>query len=195
MALRYKGKEGAAAFVYFGDGATSRGDWHEGVNFATVQKLPVLYVCNNNQYAYSTPLELQMACRDVADKAPAYGMPAEIVDGNDVLAVHAATERALAHIRSGKGPYMLECKTFRMTGHSAHDGAHYVPPELFEEWTKRDPIPRLETRMIEEGWADRAEIDAIRTSILKEIDEGVAWAERSPLPDPATLLDGVYENE
>ncbi|HEY1337768.1 MAG TPA: thiamine pyrophosphate-dependent dehydrogenase E1 component subunit alpha [Bryobacteraceae bacterium] len=194
LAMRYQGKT-SICFAYFGDGATSRGDWHEGVNFAAVQKLPVVLICNNNQYAYSTPLNLQMACANVADRGPAYNIPSEIVDGNDVLAVYEATARAAAHARAGNGPYLLECKTFRMTGHSAHDGAHYVPPELFEEWTKRDPIPRLETRMIEEGWADRAEIDAIRTSILKEIDEGVAWAERSPLPDPATLLDGVYENE
>lgn len=194
LALRYQGKDGVA-FTYFGDGATSRGDWHEGVNFATVQKLPVLYICNNNQYAYSTPLELQMACANVADKAPAYAMAAEIVDGNDVLAVHGATRRALAHIRAGKGPYLLECKTFRMTGHSAHDAAHYVPKELFEKWAKLDPIPRLEATMLAQGWADRTEIDQIRQRVLAEVDEAVEWAEKSPWPDPATLLDGVYETE
>ena len=108
MALKYLGRKGAVAFSYFGDGATSRGDWHEGVNLATVQKAPVLFICNNNQYAYSTPLNLQMACANVADRGPAYNMPAEIVDGNDVLAVHTATERALAHVRAGSGPYLLE---------------------------------------------------------------------------------------
>ena len=128
LAMRYRGTNGVA-FSYFGDGATSRGDWHEGVNFATVQKLPVIFICNNNQYAYSTPLSAQMACANVADRGAAYNMPAEIVDGNDVLAVHAATQRALAHARSGGGPYLLECKTFRMTGHSAHDAAHYVPKD------------------------------------------------------------------
>jgi TPP-dependent pyruvate/acetoin dehydrogenase alpha subunit len=194
MALRYKGIEGVA-FSYFGDGATSRGDWHEGVNFATVQKLPVLYICNNNQYAYSTPLELQMACKDVADKAISYAMPAEIVDGNDVLAVHAATVRALAHIRAGKGPYFLECKTFRMTGHSAHDGAHYVPKELFEKWAKLDPITRLEAVMLAEGWAGQEEIDQLHARIVAEVDEAVAWAENSPWPDPATLLEDVYETQ
>src|SRR6201999_998377 len=95
LALRYQGKKGVA-FSYFGDGATSRGDWHEGVNFAAVQRLPVIFICNNNQYAYSTPLSAQMACANVADRGAAYNMPAEIVDGNDVLAVHAATTRALA---------------------------------------------------------------------------------------------------
>jgi pyruvate dehydrogenase E1 component alpha subunit len=194
LALRYMGKNGVV-FSYFGDGATSRGDWHEGVNFATVQKLPVVFVCNNNQYAYSTPLELQMACANVADRGPAYGMPAEIVDGNDVLAVYEATGRAVAHARSGGGPYMIECKTFRMTGHSAHDGAHYVPKALFDKWSKLDPITRLESRMIAEGWAERDELERIHDAIRKEVDEAVAWAERSPFPDPSTLLDGVYESE
>src|SRR5215831_2486307 len=104
LALRYQGSS-AIVLSYFGDGATSRGDWHEGVNFAAVQKLPVVFICNNNQYAYSTPLHLQMACANIADRGPAYGMPAEIVDGNDVLAVHAATARALAHAGAGLGPY------------------------------------------------------------------------------------------
>ena len=193
MALRYQGKDGVA-FWYFGDGSTSRGDWHEGVNMATVQKLPVVFICNNNQYAYSTPLSGQMACANVADKAAAYNMPAEIVDGNDVLAVHAATRRALAHARAAKGPYLLECKTFRMTGHSAHDAAHYVPKELFDEWGKQDPIVRLEAKMIAKGWAGQDDIDAVHAGIRKEVDEAVAWAEKSPYPDPATLLDGVYEN-
>jgi len=192
LGLRYQGRKGVA-FSYFGDGATSRGDWHEGVNFATVQKLPVLYVCNNNQYAYSTPLNLQMACANVADKAPAYNMPAEIVDGNDVLAVLAATRRGLAHARSGQGPYMLECKTFRMTGHSAHDAAHYVPKSLFDEWGKLDPIIRLEAKMIENGWAAQSAIDELHAGVLKEVDEAVAWAEKSPYPDPSSLLDDVYE--
>jgi len=193
LALRYLGKKGVA-FVYFGDGATSRGDWHEGVNFATVQKLPIVYVCNNNQYAYSTPLSAQMACANVADRGAAYNMPAEIVDGNDVLAVHAATSRALTHARSGGGPYLLECKTFRMTGHSAHDGAHYVPKELFEEWARLDPIVRLQNRMLAEGWADQKLLDELHAGILREVDEAVEWAEKSPYPDPATLLDDVYES-
>jgi pyruvate dehydrogenase E1 component alpha subunit len=121
-------------------------------------------------------------------------MPAEIVDGNDVFAVYEATERALAHIRAGRGPYLIECKTFRMTGHSAHDGAHYVPKELFEEWKRRDPIARLEQQMLENGWAERAELEAGRAAILREIDEAVAWAEAQPHPDPSTLEDGVYES-
>src|SRR5205814_3478760 len=124
-----------------------------------------------NQYAYSTPLSLQMACANVADRGPAYNMPAEIVDGNDVLAVHEATQRALAHARAGKGPYLLECKTFRMTGHSAGDAAKYVPKGLFDEWGKLDPIVRLEARMAEEGLADRVELEALHSGVRKEVDE------------------------
>jgi len=193
LAMRYQGTNGVA-FSYFGDGSTSRGDWHEGVNFASVQKLPVVFICNNNQYAYSTPLNLQMACAHVADRGPAYNMPAEIVDGNDVLAVYHATLRATAHARSGNGPYLLECKTFRMTGHSAHDAAHYVPKDLFEEWGKLDPIVRLEKRMLDESWSTQDELDQSHAAITREVDDAVAWAEQSPYPDAATLLDGVYEN-
>jgi pyruvate dehydrogenase E1 component alpha subunit len=134
-----------------------------------------------------------MACTNVADRGPAYNMPAEMVDGNDVLLVHEATRRAVEHARSGKGPYLLECKTFRMTGHSAHDAAHYVPKGLFDEWGKLDPITRLETRMVKEGWADRAELDERHASVRQEVDDAVAWADASPFPDPATLLDDVYE--
>jgi TPP-dependent pyruvate/acetoin dehydrogenase alpha subunit len=112
-----------------------------------------------------------------------------------VLAVYDATKRAVAHARAGEGPYLLECKTFRMTGHSAHDAAHYVPKDLFEEWGKQDPIIRLEARMVREGWADRAELDERRAAVRREVDEAVAWADASPLPDPATLLDDVYESQ
>ena len=193
LALRYQGKPNIA-FCYFGDGATSRGDWHEGLNFASVQRLPIVFICNNNQYAYSTPVTKQMACANVADRGPSYNIPSEIVDGNDVLAVHEAGKRAVEHARTGKGPYLLECKTFRMTGHSAHDAADYVPKNLWDEWGKLDPIVRLETRMLDKGWTTQPELEELRARIRTEVDEAVAWAERSPLPDPSTLLDDVYES-
>jgi TPP-dependent pyruvate/acetoin dehydrogenase alpha subunit len=194
LAFKYKG-EPNVAFCFFGDGATSRGDWHEGVNFAAVQRLPLVLICNNNQYAYSTPLSKQMAIANVADRAPAYGIPAEIVDGNDALAVHEAGRRAVEHARAGRGPYLIECKTFRMTGHSAHDMAHYVPKGLFEEWGKLDPIVRLEKRMLDESWALQGEIDEVHAAITREVDDAVAWAEQSPFPGADTLLDDVYENQ
>lgn len=193
MALRYKGSSNIA-FNYFGDGATSRGDWHEGLNLAAVQKAPVVFICNNNQYAYSTPLDKQMACPDVADRGHGYGIPAEIVDGNDALAVHDAARRAAAHARSGAGPYLIECKTFRMTGHSAHDGGDYVPKHLWDEWAAKDPIQRLERRMLENGHTSRAELDEMYANIRHDVDEAVAWADASPYPDPSTLTDGVYDS-
>ncbi len=194
LALKYLGRKNVA-MCWFGEGSTSLGHWHEGMNFASVKKLPVVWICNNNQYAYSTPMAAQMACANVADRGPSYNIPAEIVDGNDVLAVHEAARRALDHARAGGGPYLLECKTFRMTGHSAHDAAHYVPPGLFDEWSKLDPIERLEARMLAEGWASPEEIAAARAAVSKEVDEAVAFAEASPYPDPATLTEGVYESE
>src|SRR5216110_3225831 len=188
LAFKYKGTR-HAAFCFFGDGATSRGEWHEGVNFAAVQKLPLVLICNNNQYAYSTPLSKQMACANVADRGPAYGIPAEIVDGNDVFAVHEAGKRAVEHARAGLGPYLIECKTFRMTGHSAHDGGDYVPKHLWEEWGAKDPIRRLERLMVENQWADAGDFDRMHAEITREIDQAVEWAENSPYPDPSELTE------
>jgi pyruvate dehydrogenase E1 component alpha subunit len=192
MALKHQGSSNIV-FVFFGDGATSRGDWHEGINLAAVQKAPLVLICNNNQYAYSTPIDKQMACENVADRGPGYGVPAEIVDGNDVFAVYEATRRAADHARAGLGPYLLECKTFRMTGHSAHDGGDYVPKSLWEQWGAKDPIRRLERLMLDRGWVEPEDIDHGWNAIRQTADQAIEWAERSPYPDPATLLDNVYE--
>ncbi len=191
LSMKYRG-ERSIVFNYFGDGATSRGDWHEGLNFAAVQKLPIVYLCNNNLYAYSTPLDKQMAVENVADRAPAYGIPAETVDGNDAIAVYEATQRAVEHARGGHGPYLIECKTFRVSGHSAHDSADYVPEEIKQEWAKKDPILRLQKCMVEKDWAGETEFKRMREDILAEIDEAVAWALEQPFPDASTLEDGVY---
>jgi pyruvate dehydrogenase E1 component alpha subunit len=193
IALAFKmRREDRVALCYFGDGATSRGDWHEGVNLASVRKLPVVYLCNNNQYAYSTPLELQMAVENVADRAVAYGIPGEVVDGNDVLAVYDATRRAIEHARAGFGPTLLECKTFRMTGHSAHDDAGYVPKEKFAEWERRDPIYRYQQTLIEGEVMSLAEIRKIHESVMEEVELAVDWALANPYPAPEECLRGVY---
>lgn len=192
LGQKYKGSPNIT-FCFFGDGATSRGDWHEGVNFAAVARAPLVLICNNNQYAYSTPLDKQMLCSNVADRGPGYGIPSEIVDGNDAFAVYEATQHAAAHARAGKGPYLIECKTFRMTGHSAHDAGDYVPEHLWAEWAAKDPLQRLELRMIENEWSTRERIDETYAAIRLQVDEAIEWAEQSPYPDPSELLDNVYE--
>ena len=192
LAMRYR-QESNIVFNYSGDGASSRGDWHEGLNMAAVMKLPIVYLCNNNGYAYSTPLDKQMSIRDVADRVAGYGIPAEIVDGNDVLAIHEASRRAVEHARAGKGPYFIECKTFRMSGHSAHDSADYVPNSMREEWSRKDPILMLQRYMVEHLGADEQDFVNVRKQVLGEIEEAVAWALEQPSPDPETVEDDVYE--
>jgi len=191
LSFKMRGQD-RAALCFFGDGATSRGDWHEGINMASVFKVPVVFICNNNQYAYSTPLERQMAVENVADRAEAYGMPGEIVDGNDILAVWDAATRAIRRARSGGGPTLIECKTFRMTGHSAHDDAGYVPPELFEFWEERDPISRFERFLTQRGFIDKSGIGELQHRINHEIDEAIQIAEKDPFPEPEDCLKDVY---
>lgn len=185
-------KEDRVAFCYSGEGATSRGDWHEGVNLAAVHKLPIVFFINNNQYAYSTPISLQMPVPNVADRAPAYGIPGDVVDGNDAIAVYESASRAVEWARSGKGPYLVEYKTFRMTGHSAHDDAGYVPKELFEEWKEKDPIERLARRMLESREITAEDVERMDSEIAAIVDDAVDWAEKSPYPDPEECLTGVY---
>jgi pyruvate dehydrogenase E1 component alpha subunit len=191
LAFKMRGEK-RVAFCYSGDGATSRGDWHEGINLASVLQLPVVYIVNNNQYAYSTPLHKQMRVKNVADRATAYGIPGVTVDGNDVIAVFEATREAVERARSGGGPSIVECRTFRMTGHSAHDDAGYVPKELFEEWAKKDPIQRFQKQLLEEGAVTEGEIEKMEKEIEEVIDDAVEWAEKSPYPDPEETLQGVY---
>jgi len=191
LVLKQRG-QGNVALVHFGEGTTSVGDVHEAMNFAAVMKLPVVFVCNNNQYAYSTPTEKQYAVKSLAVRGPAYGMPGETVDGMDVLAVHEAVGRAIARARAGQGPSFLECITFRMTGHSAHDGAEYVPDALLRAWEKRDPIDRFEKYLLTKKVLTRAEIAALEKSIHREIEQAIADAEARPMPAGAEALEGVY---
>jgi TPP-dependent pyruvate/acetoin dehydrogenase alpha subunit len=185
-------KKPNVVLCYFGDGATSRGEWHEALNFGAVFKLPIVYLCNNNQYAYSTPVSRQMAVEHITDRAQGYGIPCQRVDGNDVLAVHEEARKAIARARKGDGPTLIECDTFRMTGHSAHDGAEYVPKELFEKWKKKDPIVRFEKHLLEHKVLNRHEVDAVYEKVQAEVEGAVARAEQSPYPDPAGILEGVY---
>ncbi len=179
---------------YFGDGATSRGEWHEALNFGALFKLPIVYLCNNNQYAYSTPVSRQMAVKHITDRAQGYGIPCRRVDGNDVLAVYDAMKQAIARARRGEGPTLIECETFRMTGHSAHDGAEYVPKNLMEAWKKRDPIPRFEKYVLDKSLLSRRDIQDLDDKVRKLVEEAVVRGEQSPFPNPDELLDGVFSS-
>ena len=191
LTFKQRGKKNVA-LVHFGEGTTSRGDVHEAMNLAAVMKLPVIFICNNNAYAYSTPTKLQYAVKDLSVRGPAYGMPGVSIDGNDVLAVYEAVAKAIALARSGGGPSFIEGKTFRMAGHSAHDAAEYVPKELLEKEAKRDPIARFEKLMLARRLVTRERIREMEQAIQKEIDDAVAFAESSPLPEGATAVEGVY---
>lgn len=191
LAFRIR-EESRVVFAGTGDGGTSRGDFHEAMNFAAVRKLPVVFFCNNNQYAYSTPVHLQMAIPNVVDRAKAYGMPGEIVDGNDVVAVYLAAKQAIARARTGEGPSFLEFKTMRMHGHSEHDPAKYVPHELLEEWKKKDPILKAEQLLIQLGYGEERYFQEVSELVKKEVEVGVEFAEQSPLPEGPEVLEGVF---
>jgi TPP-dependent pyruvate/acetoin dehydrogenase alpha subunit len=191
LGARQRGNN-CVAMAYIGDGGTNTGDFHEGVNFAAALNLPVVVIVENNGYAYSTPTERQFRIKDLAERAKAYGIPGEIVDGNDVEAVYEVCRIAVERARSGGGPTLIEAKTFRMRGHAEHDDAFYVPPERFEEWKARDPIAVLDGRLSNRGlWAD-GEKQAMVERIKHELDEAVAAAEAADTPDPSTQQDGVY---
>jgi len=179
-----------AALTWFGDGSTSRGDFHEAMNWAGVQKLPVIFILENNQYAYSTPTDSQFAV-DPVERAAAYGFPGLSVDGNDVEAMFEATRQARARAIAGDGPTMIEAVTMRMHGHAAHDDMKYVPAEQIEEWRRKDPIDR-QVRRVEALGADVA---ALREEVKAEIDAAVEEALAMPMPDGETATERVFADE
>src|ERR1700727_35750 len=188
MAMTFKLRgEARCALTWFGDGSTSGGDCHEARNWAGVQKLPVIFVLENNQYAYSTPVDKQYAV-DPVERAAAYGFVGVTVDGTDAEAMFEAARAARERALGGNGPTLIEAVTMRMHGHAAHDDMKYVPKEQVEEWRKRDPIERQEARLSEIG----VDIDALRASIKEEIDAAAEEALAGPMPDPATAVDGVF---
>lgn len=191
LAGRMQGR-GLVALTYIGDGGTSTGDFHEGLNLAAVLAVPLVVIAEHNGYAYSTPTSRQMRIQDIAVRAAAYGIPGEIVDGNDVLAVHAVTRRAVERARAGGGPTLIEAKTFRMKGHAEHDDAGYVPPELFEQWRARDPIERFERHLLGGGLAGQEELARITAAIDAELVAEMDFALASPMPPPERAFEGVY---
>jgi TPP-dependent pyruvate/acetoin dehydrogenase alpha subunit len=191
LAFRIR-EEKRVAVAWFGEGASARGDTHEGMTFAAVRRLPVVFVCDNNQWAYSTPTHLEYATEHVADRAEAYGFEGIVVDGTDALAVYREAKRAIDRARDGGGPTLIECLTLRMEGHAVHDDAFYVPKELFEEWAKSDPIERFRTWLKEHADLSDDEEDELSAEIKKLLGDAIKRAEESPLPDPSTLTEGVY---
>jgi pyruvate dehydrogenase E1 component alpha subunit len=180
------------AVAWTGDGAMARGDAHEAMNLAGVRRLPVVFVLDNNQYAYSTPASLEYACEHLADRAAAYGFEGVVVDGTDVLTVYREAHRAIEKARAGGGPTLLELVTLRMEGHAVHDDAFYVPRELLEEYRARDPIDRFRRWLEEHGVLDADTEERVVTDVKRLLNDAMRRAEDSPLPDPATLMDGVY---
>ncbi len=186
MAFKLRG-ERRCAMTWFGDGSTSRGDFHEAMNWAGVQKLPVIFVLENNQYAYSTPLDKQFAV-DPVERAAAYGFIGVTVDGNDVEAMFQAAFDARARALAGEGPTLIEAVTMRMHGHAAHDDMKYVPKEQVEEWRKRDPIDRQEARLRAAG----VDVDELRASVAAEIEVATEEALAAPMPEPSEVTQGVF---
>jgi pyruvate dehydrogenase E1 component alpha subunit len=180
------------AVCFFGDGAANEGAFHEGLNMAAIWDLPVVYVCENNLYAASTPISTAFNIENVSDRAAAYGMPGVIVDGNDVEAVYQVAGEAIARARRGEGPTLVECKTYRLCGHSRSDPRTYRAKEEEAMWDEKDPIPRLAERLKTSGLATDEDLTAIEEEVKATIDEAVAFAEQSPPPEPADTLKHVF---
>lgn len=193
LGLAYKlRRTDQVAVCFFGEGATNEGAFHESMNFAAVQRLPIVFVCENNLYGASTPYHQVSLVSDVAARACAYGVASQIVDGMDVLAVHKAGGEAIAAARAGRGPILLECKTYRYIGHSRSDARGYRTKDEEAEWKQKDPIPCLGNALIAAGLSDEATLARIAQSVEAELDEAVEFARTSPDPAPEQALEDVY---
>src|SRR3954469_20062693 len=193
LALTYKiERTDNVVVAYFGEGASNVGDFHEALNIAGVQRLPVLFICENNQYAYSVPLEKSMAIDDVAVRAEGYGFDGVAINGNDVLAVYQATQGALARARAGDGPTLIECKTYRWHGHSEHDKAFYRTNEELAMWKSRDPIPTFTTYLQARSVLTDDKLKDTEARVKAAIDEALEFAMNAPDPDPSQATTDLY---
>jgi pyruvate dehydrogenase E1 component alpha subunit/2-oxoisovalerate dehydrogenase E1 component alpha subunit len=192
LTFRQRGED-RVGMVYVGDGATSTGAFHEGINLAAVQRCPLVVIVENNRWAYSTPTSMQTAAASFVEKAPGYGVAGEQVDGNDVLAVYGAARRAVERARAGEGVTLLELLTYRRLGHAQHDNQSYQPAEEIERWASgNDPLDRFVATLTRNGWAEAGRLAEIDAAIDRELDAAVEEAEASPLPEPEEALEGVY---
>src|SRR5579864_3765208 len=193
LALTFKmEKSDNVVLAYFGEGASNVGDFHEALNFAGVQRLPVVFICENNQYAYSVPIEKSMAIDDVADRADGYGFDGVAINGNDVLAVYQATQGALARARAGEGPTLIECKTYRWHGHSEHDKAFYRSDEELAMWKSRDPIPTFTSYLRARHVLDDGKLHDVEARVASTIDEAVEFAMNAKDPAPEDAVTDLY---
>jgi TPP-dependent pyruvate/acetoin dehydrogenase alpha subunit len=191
FAAKYRG-DGKVSVSFFGDGSTNRGTFHEALNLASIWDLPAVYICENNLYGVANYQSDHMKLKDVADRAASYGFPGVVVDGNDVLDVREETRKAVERARSGGGPTLVECKTWRHWGHFIGDSAKYRDPAEHAAWLKRDPIPTFGGVLQHLGVATEAELEGIREAAEVEMDEAVAYGKASPFPDVAELTTDVY---
>jgi TPP-dependent pyruvate/acetoin dehydrogenase alpha subunit len=193
-ALAYKrAGDGRVAMAICGDGSTSNGRWHEALNWSAIHRLPVVWIVNNNQYAYSTPNPLEFAVPTIAERAVAYGMPGIRVDGADVLEVYAAAAEAVGRARRGDGPSLIESVSLRWRGHAGHDPAKYMPAELLERYmAEKDPVKNFEEYLLAEGVVTKEDIADVQTRIEAEFDAGYEFAQASPFPEPGDATKGLW---
>jgi pyruvate dehydrogenase E1 component alpha subunit/2-oxoisovalerate dehydrogenase E1 component alpha subunit len=188
-------KKNLVAMAYIGDGGMSTGAFHEGLNFAAVQRLPLIVIAEYNHYAYSTPTSKQTAVKDLAEKAAGYGIPGHIVDGNDIIACYEVTKKAADYARGGGGAVLIEAKTYRRKGHAEHDDQRYVPTGEIDDWEKNnDPVDRYEMFLTEQKVATKEKLEEITAEVQRKIDEDVEWAESSPMPDAERAAYDVFDN-
>lgn len=191
LTIRHK-KTDQVCLCFFGDGASNEGAFHEALNMAAIWKLPIIFVCENNQYGMSMSIDDAIAIDRISDRASSYGMPGVTVDGNDVMAVYEAVTEAVKRARAGEGPSLVENNTYRWRGHSKSDANRYRTKEEINEWMKKDPIQRFQVQLIKEGLITQEDADRIEAEAQQAIEEAVKFAEESPEPDVANILEGVY---
>ena len=185
-------KKDYIAVAYFGDGGSNRGDVHESMNMAAVMKLGVVFVCENNGYAISTPATVHTGVKDIATRAQGYGMPGVVVDGNDVIAVYEAAQEAYQRARRGEGPTFIECKTYRWLAHSERDTRDLRPVEEIEAWKVKCPVKRLRDKLLLSKMADEKALEKIHAAVVAEVDDAITFAEQSPLPPAEEAALNVY---